>query len=55
MDKTGDLIFTEVGFIEVKELLLNASTTALWINPSILNTAQLGTLNKAKVDTHIFG
>ncbi|MBT3505064.1 MAG: hypothetical protein HN475_04750 [Piscirickettsiaceae bacterium] len=53
MEKTGYLIFTEVGFIEAKEALLSASTTALWINPNILNTAQLDTLNKARVDTHI--
>jgi len=46
MEKTGYLIFTEVGFIEAKEVLLSATTTALWINPNILNTAQLNTLKK---------
>jgi hypothetical protein len=53
MEKTGYLIFTETGFASAKSDLLSEPEPTLWINPKILDTAQLNILSKVKVDTHI--
>jgi|GEM_PF-611959 len=52
MKKTLYLIFTEEGYTETKDTLIEASA-ALWINPNILDAKQLDMLEKAGIEPHI--